>query len=184
MTLSADKLVFDPSYAWIPINSTLATIILCSAFLLIFSHIRWQDWGDHPLYTYVYPVDESKLAGIHTTYEQKIWIEDVMHEYRKLDDQQNVVFYGMVANIFPYLANIQSIQGIDFSWNENERNLRAFTMAMETNPVVFLCPYNPGRPMYSIDDYPKIHEYLLGKGYTQTIHEHYAIYYPTNVDVE
>lgn len=184
VTLSADKLVFDPSYAWIPINSTLATIILCSAFLLVFSHIRWQDWGDHPLYTYVYPVDEPKLAGIHTTYEQKIWIEDVMHEYRKLDDQQNVVFYGMVANIFPYLANIQSIQGIDFSWHENERNLQAFTMAMVTNPVVFLCPYNPGRPMYSIDDYPKIHEYLLGKGYTQTIHEHYAIYYPTNIDVE
>lgn len=184
VTFSADKLVFDPSYAWIPINSTLATIILCSAFLLVFSHIRWQDWGDHPLYTYVYPVDEPKLAGIHTTYEQKIWIEDVMHEYRKLDDQQNVVFYGMVANIFPYLANIQSIQGIDFSWNENERNLQAFTMAMKTYPVVFLCPYNPGRPMYSIDDYPKIHEYLLGKGYTQTIHEHYAIYYPTNVDVE
>ena len=184
VTFSVDKLVFNPSYAWIPVHSTLATIILCSAFLLVFSHIRWQDWGDHPLYTYVYPIDEPKLAGIHTTYEQKIWIEDVMHEYRKLENQQNVVFYGLVANIFPYLANIQSIQGMDFKCLENERNMNAFIKATESYPVVFLCPYNPGRPMYSIDDYPQINEYLLGKGYIQTIHEHYAIYKPTNVDVE
>ena len=106
-----------------------------------------------------------------------------MHEYRQLDGQQNVVFYGMVANIFPYLANIQPIQGIDFTWKENERNLQSFIKAIETNPIVFLCPYNPGRVMYTIEDYPKINEYLQRKGYTQELHEHYAIYYP-NVAIE
>lgn len=181
---SVDKLVFDPSYAWIPINSTLATIILCSAFLLVFSHIRWQDWGDHPLYTYVYPVDEPKLAGIHTTYEQKIWIEDVMSEYRHLETPQNVVFYGIVANIFPYLADLQPIQGMDFQCNENERNMNAFIKATDSYPVVFLCPYNPGRQMYNLDSYPKINEYLIGQGYTKEIHEHYAIYYPNNAAIE
>ena len=183
-TFNIDKISFEARNANIPIVATLVTIILCSSFLLVFAHIRWQDWGDHPLYTYIHPIDEPKLKGIHTTQEQKVWIEDVMHEYRQLDDQQNVVFYGMVSNIFPYLANIQSIQGIDFSWNENERNLQAFTKAMETNPVVFLCPYNPGRVMYTIDDYPKINEYLQRKGYIQELHEHYAIYYPINVAFE
>ena len=180
VTFSVDKLVFDPIYACIPINSTLTTIILCSAFLLVFSHIRWQDWGDHPLYTYIYPVDEPKLAGIHTTYEQKIWIEDVMSEYRQLDDPQNVVFYGIVANIFPYLANLHAMPGMDFQCKENERNMNAFINATESYPAVFLCPYNPGRPMYNLDDYPKINEYLLKRGYTKTLHEHYAIYYPAN----
>lgn len=183
-TFNVDKLGFEIRNAYIPINATLVTIILCSSFMLVFAHIRWQDWGDHPLYTYIYPVDETKLKGIHTTKEQKVWIEDVMREYRQLDNQQNAVFYGMVANIFPYLATIQPIQGIDFSWKENERNLQSFIKAVETNPVVFLCPYNPGRVMYTIDSYPKINEYLLSKGYTQVIREHYAIYYPSNVTLE
>ena len=181
ITFHLDKLVFDSSNAKIPIKATLTTIIICSSFLLVFAHIRWQDWGDHPLYTYAYPIDEPKLKGIHTTYEQKIWIEDVMCEYRKLEDPQNVIFYGIVANIFPYLADLQPIQGTDFQCKENERNMSAFINATESNPVVFLCPYNPGRVMYNLDSYPKINEYLQGKGYTKVLHEHYAIYYPTHL---
>lgn len=175
-----DMLDFDLRNSYIPINATLVAIILCSSFLLVFARIRWQDWGDHPLYTYVYPVNETKLKGIHTTQEQKKWIEDVMQEYRKIDYPQDVVFYGYVANIFPYLADIKPIQGIDFSSKENERNLQAFINATKNNPVVFLCPYNPGRIMYTLESYPQINEYLLGKGYTKILHEHYAIYYPSN----
>lgn len=183
-TFNMDKFNFDMRNAYIPINTALITIMLGSSFLLIYANIRWQDWGNNPRYTYVYPVNEPKLKGIHTTQEQKAWIEDVMLEYRQLDNQQNVVFYGRVANIFPYLANIQPIQGIDFSCNENERNLKAFIRSIETNPVVFLCPYNPGRITCTLDSYPKINEYLMGKGYTQIRHEHYAIYYPSNVIVK
>ena len=178
ITFNINKLIFETSYAYIPIKTTLVTIILSLSFLLVYAHIRWQDWGNHPLYTYIYSVNEPKLKGIHTTYEQKIWIEDVMREYRELEEPQNVVFYGIVANIFPYLADLQPIQGMDFSWKENERNLQAFIKALDTNPVVFFCPYNPGRVMYTLDDYPKINDYLLGKGYTQELHEHYAIYFP------
>ncbi len=184
VTFSLEKLVFNPSNAFIPIQATLTTIIISSAFLLVFSHIRWQDWGDHPLYTYIYPVDEPKLIGIHTTNEQKIWIEDVMHEYRKLEDSQNVVFYGIVANIFPYLANLQTIPGMDFQCNENERNMNAFVKATDSYPVVFLCPYNPGRAMYNLDSYPKINAYLLNRGYRKELHEHYAIYYPNSTVIK
>lgn len=175
---------FDMRNAYVPIKTALITIMLSSSFLLIFANIRWQDWGDHPRYTYVYPVNEPKLKGIHTTQEQKVWIEDVMHKYRQLDNPQNVVFYGMVANIFPYLADIQPIQGVDFSWRENERNLQAFIKVMESNPVVFLCPYNPGRISYTLESYPTINEYLLDNGYTQIRYEHYAIYYPSNMIVK
>lgn len=183
-TFNMDRFNFDVKNAYIPMYTTLFTIILGSSFLLIYANIRWHDWGNNPRYTYVFPINEPKLKGIHTTQEQKIWIEDVMHEYRKLDNQQNVVFYGMVANIFPYLADVQPIQGVDFSWRENERNLQAFSKVIKSNPVVFLCPYNPGRISYTLESYPTINKYLLDKGYTQIRHEHYAIYYPSNMIVK
>ena len=93
---------------------------------------------------------------------------------------KNVVFYGFVYDIFPYLADVQPIYGVDFSWNENIRNLQAFVKATETNPVVFLCPSNPNNREYKFAHYPKINEYLLSIGYTKILHEHFAIYYPTN----
>ena len=183
MTFNIDKLVFNPNNAHIPLKTTLATIIVCSSILLVTS--CWLDRGKRPLYTYVYPINEPKLKGIHTTQEQRIWIENVMREYRQLDDsKKNIVFYGFVSGIFPYLANIQSIKGVDFSWHENERNLHAFIKATETNPVVFLCPSNPGCSTYNLNSYPKINEYLLNKGYTKELREHYAIFYPTNTKTE
>lgn len=181
-TFSIDRLDFDMRNAYIPFNATLVTIILCSSFLLIVA--CWIDRRRRPLYTYVYPINEPKLIGIHTPQELKIWIEDVMLEYRQLDDSQNVVFYGFVANIFPYLANILPIQGVDFSWHENERNIQAFITATEVNPVVFICPNNPECLLYNFDSYPKINGYLLDKGYKRELHKYYAIYFPPNDTIE
>ena len=80
-------------------------------------------------------------------------------------------------HLFPFIW----VQGVDFSWNENERNLQAFIKVAETNPVVFVCPCNAENREYNLDRYPKINEYLLHKGYTKILHEYYAVYYPTNV---
>lgn len=182
ITFNIDKLVFNPDNARIPLKTILATIIVCSSILFVAS--CWLDRGQRPLHTYVYPINEPKLKGIHTTPEQRIWIEDVMHEYRQLNNPQNIVFYGFVSDIFPYLADIPSIKGVDFSWHENERNLQAFIKATETNPIVFLCPSNPRCSTYNLNSYPTINEYLLSKGYTKEQHEYYAIYYPQKVDKE
>lgn len=183
ITFNIDKLVFNPDNAHIPLKTALATIIVCSSILFVAS--CWLDRGQRPLHTYVYPINEPKLKGIHTPQEQRIWIEDVMHEYRQLHDtQKNIIFYGFVSDLFPYLADIPSIKGVDFSWHENERNLQAFMNATGTNPIVFLCPSNPAGSTYNLNSYPKINEYLLSKGYTKELHEHYAIYYPQNVDKE
>lgn len=181
-----DKLPFFTETASICMHGVFIIMLLTFSAILLYSKCAWNNNENHNLCELRHSLNEPKLYGIHSSEETAKWINDVMTHYRTISPDYPVVFYGITARIFPYLANSQFIQGLDFTCrDECKRNVEAVQKIVnEQNPVFFLCPYNPGRKLYSLEDFPTIEAFLFSKGYSKKIYDDYAVYYPNNYSNE
>ena len=138
--------------------------------LIVFARFYWHAGEQRTICQTVYAFSYPQLKGVRAGQDQVEWVETVMAEYEQCEQSKNVLFYGMPAAIFTYLSGVDAITELDFSCEENEHNLSLLVKALETLPTIFLCPASPGRPMYLLNDYPKIDSLLIQRGYTKHIH--------------
>lgn len=171
------KLPFDNTIGQCAIKRCMGVGFVLLFCMILISKVTHSS-DDQPLPHLTAKFSQPQLYGIHSNPTTVDWVNAVMAEYDKVKGQP-VIFYGYLSAVFPYLTGEGWIDGMDFTYRENARNLKVFYKAMEQRPIVFLCPINPGaRAFYTLDDYPIICTYLLEHGYRCEQHGCYNIYIP------
>lgn len=85
---------------------------------LIFVVLSFEDRKMHELTKQIESI--NKLRYIHTTPAKVNFIEDVMDEFQKIKDPDNVLFFGPNSHLFYYLTNIKPLYNYSFSMDGND----------------------------------------------------------------
>ena len=142
-----------------------------------------QQGDERPIAECRYAFSQPQLKGIRSNKQTVEWCNSVIADYNAYKkDGKTIVFYGYMSNMFSYLTHDGKIKGVDFTFKPNERNMHAFTEAVATRPIVFFIPLIPGsRPLYSINSYDIMYEYLLVRDYKCIDRNDYLIFLPNTV---
>lgn len=151
----------------------VVALFLC---LTVFVKIN-VSFHDKPLRELTCQHDEALLKGILTNPISRDYVNEVMAEYRGLDDD-NVVFFGNISAVFGYLTGKGLIPGVNFMQDDTRSNVDAVEKALMDFPIVFLCPENPAIGGWKVDEYPRLNAMLLSHGYNVEMKDCYAVYYP------
>jgi|GEM_PF-4257589 len=121
---------------------------------------------------------QPKLKYIRTTPLRAHFVEDVMEEYSKIENEKNVIFFGLHSHIFYYLSEIKPLHGSLFrtSPSDNRQINKIKNQISETHPVLFLFHDYP--EAYRITDQTPLEDMLIDNGYHLLQKTYFKIYFP------
>lgn len=162
---------------------TSIVFVFILSFVLVVTAKRNTSFHDRPLRELNSYYNIPQFKGIRTNGLSVEFFEQVMADYYTISPSEKVVFFGRNSALFGYVTGTGLINGVDFTQDDSERNLVCLRQFLVQNPIVFLCPENPG--IYNtikLKNYSNTHKMLLEEyGYSCVNKGTYAIYYPNRI---